>query len=155
MTRTRLIFTLLAFSFLIAHTFAGEKKFGKELTIKERTKISQILANPEQYKGKRVLVEGMIVDVCKERGCWIKIASDKEFETITFKVEDGVMVFPLDVKGQTAVAEGVISVRTYSIEDLVIQGKERAKEEGTTFDPTTVKAPKIVVRLMGEGAVVQ
>ena len=95
------------------------------------------------------------MDVCKERGCWIKVASDKEFESIRFKVDDGVIVFPLDAKGKTARAEGVVSVKTFSKEDLIKQGEEQAQEEGTKFDPSTVTGPKTVVQIKGEGAVIK
>ena len=134
---------------------AGPKNYGKKLTLKEKTKVSEILANPEQYNGKRVLVEGTVVDVCKERGCWIKVGSDKEFESIRFKVDDGVIVFPMAAKGKNALAEGTVSVKTYSKEDLVKQGEMHAKEEGTTFDPATVTGPKTIVQIKGEGAVIK
>ncbi len=140
---------------VLAVSFGAEKKFGKKITLKDKTKISDIVANPEKYNGKKVLVEGPIVDVCKKRGCWIKIGSDKEFETMTFKVEDGVIVFPMIVKGKTAIAEGVVSVETYTVEQLIEQGKERAKEQGETFDASSVKDPKVVIQIKGEGAVVR
>lgn len=134
---------------------SAPKEYGKKLTLKEKTKISDILANPRQYDGKRVLVEGTIVDVCSNRGCWIKLASDKEFESIRFKVDDGVIVFPMEAKGKTALAEGVVSVRTYSKEELIKQAEEHAKEEGKTFDPSTITGPKTVVQIKGEGAVIK
>lgn len=143
---------LLLFAVLL-HA-ADTKKYGKELTLKEKTKISDILAFPEKYDGKLVQVEGAIVGVCEHRGCWIKISGEKEFESIRFKVEDGVIVFPMEIKGQTVVAEGVVSVKKVSKEDLIKQGGKHAKEEGTTFDPLTVQGPQTTVQLMGEGAVV-
>jgi len=147
---------LLVVVLVVCSALAGSpKKYGKEITLKEPTRVSAILADPEKYNGKKVLVEGAVVDVCKKRGCWIRLASDKEFESIRFKVEDGVIVFPMEAKGKTARAEGVVSVKTYSVEDLVAQGKEHAKEQGTAFDPSTVKGPKTVVQINGEGAVVK
>jgi len=131
------------------------KNYGKALTLKETTKVSEILAHPEKYNGKKVRVEGAVVEVCKKRGCWITLSSDKEFESIQFKVDDGVIVFPLDAKGKNAVAEGVVSAKTYSVEELIKQGGHKAEEQGTTFDPSTVKGPKTVVRIMGEGAVIK
>ena len=136
--------------------FAGSpKNYGKTLTLKEVTRVSEILANPEKFNGKRVRVQGAVVDVCSKRGCWIRLASDKEFESILFKVDDGVIVFPMDAKGKTAVAEGVISAKTYTVEQLIEQGKHQAEETGKPFDPSTVKGPKTVVRIMGEGASIQ
>jgi hypothetical protein len=146
------IISVLSLMLAVSVFSASKKKYGKEITVKETTKISEIIANPEKFEGKRVLVKGPIVDVCKERGCWIKIGSDKEFESIRFKVEDGVIVFPLDIKGMTAAAEGIVSVKKYSVEELIKSGEEHAKKEGTTFDASTVKEPKIVLQIKGEGA---
>ncbi|MBI5471188.1 MAG: DUF4920 domain-containing protein [Ignavibacteriae bacterium] len=147
--------TLLVLVLVSVIVLAAPKNYGKKLTLKEKTKISDILAAPEKFSGKKVLVEGTVVDVCKERGCWIKLASDKEFESIRLKVDDGVIVFPMDAKGKSATAEGVVSVKTYSKEDLIKQGEMHAKEEGTTFDPATITGPKTVVQIKGEGATIK
>jgi hypothetical protein len=146
--------TLYAVLLLIATgALAGPaKKYGKELTVKETTKISSILADPGKFDGKMVRVEGAVVGVCEKRGCWIRLASDREFESIQLKVEDGVIVFPMDAKGKNAVAEGVVDVRTVSVEDQIAQGKHHEEETGEKFDPSTVKGPKTIVRIMGEGA---
>lgn len=136
--------------------FAGSpRKYGKPLTLKETTKISDILTDPGKYEGKKVLVEGPVVGVCEKRGCWIRIGSEKEFESIQFKVDDGVIVFPMDAKGKNARAEGVVSVTTYSKEDLIAQGKRHAEETGEKFDPDTITGPETYVKIMGDGAVIR
>ncbi|MDP1677744.1 MAG: DUF4920 domain-containing protein [Bacteroidota bacterium] len=150
-----LIAIALTFNTVDAGAKKEKRKYGKAITLKEKTKISDIIANPEKFNGKRLLVEGPIVDVCKERGCWIKIGGDKEFESLRFKVEDGVIVFPLEIKGKSTVAEGVLSVKTYSKEDLIKSGEEHAKKEGTEFDPSTITEGKTVIQLKGEGALVE
>jgi hypothetical protein len=86
-----------------------DKKFGTALTLSEVTKVSEIYANPAKYDGKRVQVEGPIVDVCEEMGCWLALGSDQESQTIRFKVEDGVIVFPMSVRGMKAKVEGIVS----------------------------------------------
>lgn len=133
---------------------AQEKKFGTALTLTEVTKISDIYANPDKFNGKRVQVQGPIVDVCAQMGCWLALGSDQEFQTIRFKVEDGVIVFPMSIKGMNAKVEGVISVETLSVEQQIAKGHEHAKEQKTTFDPKTVTGPKVEVMIKGEGAVV-
>lgn len=134
---------------------AAARKFGKPLTLKDTTKISDIYASPDAFNGKRVKVEGPIVDVCAERGCWIAIGSDQEFQTLRFKVDDGVIVFPMEIKGRTAVVEGVLTVTTLSVADQIEQGEHMAKEKKTSFDPKTVKGPKTSIMIKGEGAEVQ
>jgi hypothetical protein len=131
---------------------AGPKKFGKPLTLKDTTKISDIYAKPEAFNGKRVKVQGPIVDVCSEKGCWIALGSDKEFQTVRFKVDDGVIVFPMTLKGSNAVVEGVVTVTTLSEADQIEQGKHMAQERKEPFDPKAVKGPKTSVMIKGEAA---
>lgn len=150
----RLMMVLVLVAGVVAGVAAQEKKYGAALTLDEVTKVSDIYANPEKYSGKRVQVQGPVVDVCQMMGCWLAIGSDKEFQTIRFKVEDGVIVFPMSAKGKNAKVEGIISVETLSVEQQVAQGHEHAKEQKTTFDPKTVKGPKVNVMIKGEGAVV-
>lgn len=130
------------------------KNYGKPLTLKDKTPISAILKNPHAYHGKRVQVEGTIVEVCEERGCWIKIASDKPFESIRFKVDDGVITFPLDAKGKSALAEGVVEVNMLTKEQAMAQAMEMHKERGTMakFDSTKYMKDVMDVQIKGEGA---
>lgn len=146
---------ILALLMIGTAVHAGPKNYGKTLTIKETTRISDIYSQPQKYADKRVLVEGAVVNVCKKRGCWIEIGSDKEFQSIRFKVEDGVIIFPMEARGQTVRAEGIVSVRTTSVEEQVAQGKKHAEESGEEFDPASVKGPKTTVMLKGEGAEVR
>jgi hypothetical protein len=151
-----LVRVLICVTLSASITFAGgEKKYGKPLTTTAVTKVSEILAEPGKFNGKRVRVEGAVVDVCSMRGCWIKISGDKEFDSIRFKVDDGVIVFPMDAKGKRVSAEGVVSVKTTSVEDQIKEGEHMAKEEGKTFDPATVKGPKTVIQIQGDGAVIR
>ena len=131
---------------------AAAKKYGKPITLKDTTKVSDIYANPDAFNGKRVKVEGPIVDVCSEKGCWIAIGSDKEFQAVRFKVDDGVIVFPMTLKGSNAVVEGVVTVTQLSVEDQIEQGRHMAQEKKVPFDPKTVTGPKTSIMIKGEAA---
>jgi len=130
------------------------KNYGEKLTLKTKTPISKLLENPDNYVGKKVLVEGLIVGVCEARGCWIEISSNKEFEKILFKVDDGVMVFPLEAKGKKVLAEGVFEKLTQTKEQLIEQGMRHAKEMGEIFDPNSIQEGKNTFRLKGLGTVI-
>lgn len=123
---------------------------GKEVTLKDKTKISDILKNPENFIGKSVLVEGKVVDVCTQRGCWMKLSSDKKRENLTIKVKDGEMVFPLEARGKNVLVEGelfkvvVDHKEEHKKEEHDHQGKTHgaAKKEGKTvymFKPKGIK----------------
>ena len=148
------LFLLLSVIFVLnSHSQEGVK-YGKKLVSKEKTPISELFKNPKKYVGKTVQVEGWRVKVCEKRGCWIDIASDKEFEKIRLKVDDGVIVFPMEEKGKKIIAEGVFEALVYTKEDLIEQGEHMAKEYGTKFDPKTITKGKTEYRLKGIGAVV-
>lgn len=99
---------ILLFLLILGITLVAEdtKKYGKEITSTEKVNISQLLNNPTAFEGKKVLVEGTVLNVCAKRGCWIELASDEEFQSIRVKVKDGDIVFPMEAKGKTALVEG-------------------------------------------------
>lgn len=149
----------VALALLVAFTVvvvAGDgKKYGKDLTIKEKTSIAEIMKNPEKFEGKRVMVEGEIDDVCQMMGCWIRISDKTTKESMLFKVEDGVIEFPKDGKGKRVRAEGVVSVKTYTKEELIKKGKHEAEEQGKEFDSSSITGPKVEVQIDGEAAVIE
>ena len=121
-------FALWAVAAVSGHNYQ-EQKFGSDLTLAAVTKISDIFANPTSFDGKRVQVQGPIVDVCAVEGCWLAIGSDKEPQTLRFKVDEGTIVFPMSVKGMKAKVEGIL---------LVTKGP----------------GPGVTIQIKGEGAVV-
>lgn len=131
---------------------AGSVHYGKPFTVKAETKISDILANPEKFAGKKVLVRGAVTNVCAERGCFLNLKGDKKFQELQFKVDDGVIVFPADALGKVAVAEGVISLKVISEQEQKDMCPIEAKALNRKFDPAKIKGPMKVVRLDGLGA---
>lgn len=154
MKKSLLILFLIIYSSSISY---GQETnlYGKKLALKENTPITELLENPEKYVGKTVQIEGLIVEVCEKRGCWIDIGDTKGFEKIRLKVDDGVIIFPLEEKGKEVIAEGVFEALNYTKEELIEQGKHMAKEQGTKFDSKTITEGKTVYRLKGLGAVVK
>jgi hypothetical protein len=153
--KTKLFFIL---TLLLAATllFAAQgKKYGKKITVKKVTSVSSILADPKKFDGKRIMVEGTVTDVCQHMGCWITIAEKEDGESIKFKVEDGVIVFPKDSKGKIAKVQGKITVADLTKEELIASKKHEAEEAGKAFDSTSVTGPKTVVTIQGEGAILK
>jgi hypothetical protein len=149
------LFAAAIVALILPFSGCGSSDFGKPLTINQATSISDILNEPQKYDGKRVLVEGKINGVCEKMGCWVMIQGANDKEPIRFKVEDGVIVFPLSVNGKTARAEGVVSVKTLTVEEQITQGQHHAEETGGTFDPATVTGPTTSIQINGEGAIVK
>jgi hypothetical protein len=153
------VYTFILGMFLVANMiFSSEgTQYGDVITLEEKTSISDILANPSEFEGKKVLVEGTVVGVCEMRGCWIELSGDKEFEKIRIKVNDGEIVFPMETKGKTALVEGEVFAFTYET-DAVCTGNcqhktaegENKEEEGENHE----KVSKTVYMIKGLGAVI-
>lgn len=129
---------------------ADGRKFGQPLTLKEEVKVSELFANPDKYAGKRVRVQGLVTDVCAERGCWIKIGADKQ--EILFKVTDGVITFPMAAKGSPVVAEGMLRKRVVTVEQQKAMCENEAKALGKQADFGKITGPKTYLQLDGLGA---
>ena len=127
-------------------------QLGQPLTLTEVTKVSEINSHPEKFIGKKVMVEGLIIDVCAARGCWMDIASDLPFEKIKIKVVDGEIVFPMEAKGKLARVEGVPEEIKLTKDQAIKMGKHHAEEQGTKFDPASVTGPVSFYRIRGLGA---
>lgn len=151
----KILTILLCLLVLPIFAFAEDLQLGEPLTLSEVTKVSEINQNPEKYLGKRVMIEGLVINVCAARGCWMDIASDVPFEKIQIKVVDGEIVFPLDAKGKTARVEGIAEELKLSKEQAIEMAQHQAMESGGTFDPASITGPVSYFRLRGLGAVIR
>lgn len=128
--------------------------YGEPITLEDTTLVSEILSRPDDHLGERVLVAGMVVDVCSKRGCWLELAGDQEYETLRVKVEDGVIVFPMTARGHRAVVEGVVERIELTEEQVREREQHHAEEQGLEFDPSTVTGPDTTYQLRGIGAAI-
>lgn len=150
---------MAVFAALIAVTACAQKTetgdtYGEKITLKGATQISAILDQPAQFLGKKVLVQGEVLDVCSMAGCWIDLASDKPEQKIRVKVDDGVIVFPMEAKGHKAKVEGEVYEIKMTREKAIEYYQHVAKEKGETFDPASVEGPVTLYQIKGIGAVI-
>ena len=152
MKRTILFFILFVLVAPALH--AAAKTYGKGVNVQEATAVSAILDTPDAFIGKTVRIEGMILEVCAKRGCWIYIAGDRQGEKIQVKVTDGEIVFPMSASGRMAAVEGVVEELKLSKDQMVEYLQHLAEEKGQPFDPATVKDERMI-RLIGLGAKIE
>lgn len=128
---------------------------GAPLTLEYLTNVSDIMAQPDSFVGRRVLVEGVIAAVCQKQGCWMDIVSGQAGDTIQVKVDDGVIVFPKDAAGKQVLAEGTIEKLDLTQEQAIAAGKSKAEESGRTFDPASITGPVTSYRIRGTGVLIR
>lgn len=137
--------------FLAVQVLAKPLDFGVPVDMALIEPVSSIMATPDEYLEKMVAVEGTIVAVCAKRGCWLDMASDKQFEKLRIKVKDGDMVFPLNAKGRKALAMGKLKKIALSLEKTISYRKHQAEEDGSDFDPASVTEPLVFYQLVPVG----
>ena len=139
---------------LAAGALAEDKTYGEGVTGKDLVLVSDLLAKPDEFIGKTVRVKGTAVGVCAHRGCWINVAGDKEGETVRVKVQDGVIVFPPEIVGDTVIAEGVWTANELTMEQTKKVCAAEARKEGKEFDEGEVTTCMTMYQISGTGAVV-
>ena len=137
-----------------AGALAEDKTYGEGVTGEELVLVSDLLAKPDEFIGKTVRVKGTAVGVCAHRGCWINVAGDKEGETVRVKVQDGVIVFPPEIVGDTVIAEGVWTANELTLEQTKKVCAAQAREEGKEFKEGEVTNCMTLYQISGTGAIV-
>lgn len=94
---------------LVTEAMTGGTKIFLGVTLDTSTPIAEILGNTEAFEGKTIRIDGIIVEVCSSRGCYVML-QDPEGNKLNLKVVDGELDFRELVKtGQYAVGEGVFT----------------------------------------------
>ena len=127
--------------------------YGDGVDVALATSIGEILADPDAFLGKTVRVEGGVLDVCPKKGCWIEIGDAEDH--IQLKVDDDVIVFPADAKGNIATAQGKVEAIELTRDKYLGWLAHRAEEKGEEFDAESVDlgdGPYRIIRIRGTGA---
>jgi hypothetical protein len=93
-----LLLTILSFSFLIA------QEFGAKLSDAKKTELSELVNFPSKFHQKTVKTEGVIDNVCQEKGCWMTLKADDKIVLIRFK--DYAFFVPKNSAGKKVILEG-------------------------------------------------
>jgi predicted RNA-binding protein len=150
--KMKLIISVLLFSCVSIFAQNEEIKLGAELTLNEKTKISDILADPDAYLDQTVLIEGEILNVCPMMGCWMELKSDDGEGMIKIKVKDGDIIFPVEAVGDYAVVEGKVYKIDLTQEEAIDYFEHVAEESGDDFDPSIITGPMTIYQIKGFGA---
>jgi len=100
------------------------QKFGGEVTLEESVTLTEIYSAPDQYKDKEIRVEGMIKEVCQQRGCWLKLTDGQKELTIRFK--DYGFFVPKDASASRVVVQGIFIMEP----DMHVEQEAAAQVEG-------------------------
>jgi hypothetical protein len=116
--------------------------------------IARILAHPDKFEGREVAVRGKVTGVCPMKGCWMEL--EEKGARVRIKVEDDVIVFPVDAEGDTAIARGKVELLDMERDAYVAWRRHLAEELGQTFDESSIgDGPYRIVQIAGLGAEIE
>ena len=130
----------------------GYQLYGFNVSESSEVRIGQLMKNPHEYVDKLVKVVGLVNDVCPMKGCWIEVIENQGNDRIRFKVQDDVVVFPVEAVGQEIIAEGILRRYEMSKEQATHWLAHLAKEKNEAFDASTVTGPMDFYQIEGKGA---
>ena len=100
--------------------------------------VDELLLSASESLGKKLLVNGIITDVCPMRGCWLQVKDYNSDSSIRIKVTDGEIVFPLSAKGKNVIAEGIFTKLELSEKQAKNWKHHLALEKGIELDTSSI-----------------
>ena len=100
--------------------------------------VDELLLSANESLGQRLLVNGIITEVCPMRGCWLQVKDYNSDSSIRIKVTDGKIVFPLSAKGKNIIAEGIFTKLELSEKQAKNWKHHLALEKGIELDTSSI-----------------
>ena len=100
--------------------------------------IDELLSSADKKLGTKLLVNGIITEVCPMRGCWLQVKDYNSDSSIRIKVTDGEIVFPLSAKGKNIIAEGIFTKLELSEKQAKNWKHHLALEKGIELDTSSI-----------------
>ncbi len=126
--------------------------FGQKTSPDEAISVEQLfekMKNADNAKSLPVTLKGVVTDVCKAEGCWIKIQSPDG--SMMVKMKDHSFTVPLVLNGKTIVINGEAEEKLTTVEQL----RHFAEDAGKSKDEIAkIKDPKKEIIVQAKGILV-
>ncbi len=132
---------------------AGTQTFGAAFSPKGAISYDALLSKMEKSEKLDAKVTGKVSAVCKVKGCWMTMVSDKPGQPemrVTFK--NYAFFMPKDIVGKTVVIDGAAVVETISVADQ----RHYAEDDGQTKEQIEkITQPKRELTFEAAGVVIK
>jgi hypothetical protein len=107
--------------------------------------LAKLLDEPAAHSGKTVVVEGVVDEVCQNKGCWMTLKHDGKDMRVRFK--DYAFFVPKDSSGKTARVEGVFEVKDVPVDEA----RHYLEDAGKPEEAAKITAPVKSFTFMASG----
>ena len=128
------------------------KAFGEKVTAKDAVTYDAMLEKMSKAgKIDNVKVTGTVEAVCKAKGCWMNISSDKGAPSMFVKFKDYAFFMPKDIAGKKVVMVGNAFKETTTVDEL----RHFAEDEGKSKEEIAkITKPKEDIKFMANGVLI-
>ena len=128
------------------------KTFGEKVTPDGAMSYDAMLDKMSKAeKLENVKVTGMVAAVCKAKGCWMNIASDKGADPMFVQFKDYAFFMPKDLAGKKVVITGNAVKEITTVEAL----RHFAQDEGKSKEEIAkITKPKEEMKFMANGVII-
>ena len=95
------------------------RTYGKNISITQATEIADTFEDPSAYIDEEILVNGIVLDVCEERGIWINVVAEGSSDYVMCVLDDKEYSFPQSSVGRVCSVQGTFN-RYSSKDELLI-----------------------------------
>ncbi len=132
MKKIILLIPAFFFAFIVlAQPPKGDAKagmtFGEKITGENAVAAAELAAKLDGTEPAEVKVTGVVTEVCKAEGCWLRMKTDNG--TMLIKMKDHAFLVPLAMNGKTIVAEGTATLKETSMEMLRHYAEDAGKSK--------------------------
>lgn len=93
-----------------------------------------------------VKVKGIVMEVCKEEGCWVRLKTDDG--SIFVKFKNHAFLVPLSMEGRMVEVEGTGSIKEVSVDQLRHYAEDSGKSQ-EEIDAITMPKKETIVQAKG------
>jgi hypothetical protein len=124
------------------------KTYGAKLQGTDIVEVGKVLAEPDRFSEKTVLVQGRVRSACSRKGCWMELAesTDKEAAGTRVTFKDYGFFVPTTSAGKIACVEGVLTTRRVAPEEVA-----HMEAEGARFPKKMSDGSAHEVRIVASG----
>lgn len=115
---------------------SGNGPFGAPVDVAQAIPVDTVLAEPEAWSGKEVVVKAEIREVCQKKGCWHTLATSQPDVNVLVKDKEYAIFLPKDVAGRTAAVKGTFLVETMSVDEARHYAEDAGKDPSAIVAPT-------------------
>jgi hypothetical protein len=138
-----LFFASIMVSFAVQ---AADQTYGKATYQAASIKIADLMKDFSKYKGKKVVTEGEVYEVCTMEGCWLKL-QDGDAKVRVVMNNHGFTV-PKDIKGKRVKIEGVMEQKIMPAAMVRHYMKDEGRSEK---EISAVKEPQKAFEFIADG----